>query len=312
MSSLEMADYEIPDDEDIFNTDDGCWLWRGTWSKDGYGLMQTDAGLVFAHIYYYEARYGTRPAGMLLDHLCRKRACCNPEHLEPVTVRENTLRGVGPSAINARKTHCLHGHPFDEQNTVVQKDGRRKCRACAEAKRSVSKRAASPINQSESDPAPTTAKRESVQTDLDAKIRQAWKSMRQNCSNPNRPNYRYFGGMGVRVCDEWQTSIVPFRKWAIENGCAPGLVLSRKDKQGDFSAENCSWITTADPQYVKTKPHDVTAWGETKRVAEWARDARCSVTEQTILYRLDKGWGEETAISTPPSGKQLASVPNAT
>jgi len=73
---------------------------------------------------------GPIPAGLQLDHLCRNRACVRPDHLEPVRSRENTLRGFGPSAINARKTVCAHGHPFDEANTGRSPNGRRFCREC--------------------------------------------------------------------------------------------------------------------------------------------------------------------------------------
>ncbi len=68
---------------------------------------------------------------MTLDHLCRNKACVNPEHLEPVTQKENVLRGVGPTAINAKKTHCIRGHEFNEQNTIFHpRTNYRTCRVC--------------------------------------------------------------------------------------------------------------------------------------------------------------------------------------
>ena len=73
------------------------------------------------------------PEGMELDHLCRNRACINPNHLEAVTHRENCLRGASPPAHFARQTHCVNGHAFDETNTYLRHDGqgKRKCRTCA-------------------------------------------------------------------------------------------------------------------------------------------------------------------------------------
>ena len=69
--------------------------------------------------------------GLQIDHLCRVRCCVNPAHLEPVTPRENTLRGVGVTAKNAAKTHCSKGHPLSDENLLVLASGRRVCRACA-------------------------------------------------------------------------------------------------------------------------------------------------------------------------------------
>lgn len=71
-------------------------------------------------------------AGLQLDHLCRNIACANPEHLEPVTQRENVLRGVGPTAINAAKTTCIHGHSLADAY-INPSSGSRMCRACMEA-----------------------------------------------------------------------------------------------------------------------------------------------------------------------------------
>lgn len=60
---------------------------------------------------------------------CRNRACVRPSHLEPVTGKVNSLRGLGAGALNARKTHCVNGHPFDSGNTIMRPK-RRLCREC--------------------------------------------------------------------------------------------------------------------------------------------------------------------------------------
>lgn len=106
-----------------------CWLWAGSTGR-GYALVQHDGKLRPVHRLLYELLRGPIPEGLQLDHLCRVRNCVNPYHLEPVTGRENLMRSpIAPAAINAAKTECPQGHPYDH----VKADGRRWCRRCAAA-----------------------------------------------------------------------------------------------------------------------------------------------------------------------------------
>lgn len=98
-----------------------CWLYAGSLNGSGYGRISLAKGGVMVHRAMYEALVGPIPEGLQLDHLCRVRHCVNPSHLEPVTHRENMLRGTAPSAINARRTHCQKGHPFVEGNIKYSK-----------------------------------------------------------------------------------------------------------------------------------------------------------------------------------------------
>lgn len=111
----------------------GCLLWAAAASGRGYGRFGHGGRQVQAHRFAYTALVGPIGDGLVMDHLCRNRACVRPDHLEPVTNRENLLRGEGPSAVAAARTHCVHGHPFDEANTWLDKKGKRRCRSCDHA-----------------------------------------------------------------------------------------------------------------------------------------------------------------------------------
>lgn len=106
-----------------------CWLWVASRIPNGYGNIKVAGRMQLAHRVSYEMTRGPIPDGLVLDHLCRNRACVNPAHLEAVTFRENVLRGAGYTAEQARKTHCKNGHEFTAENTYVWRD-QRHCRAC--------------------------------------------------------------------------------------------------------------------------------------------------------------------------------------
>jgi hypothetical protein len=109
----------------------GCWIWTASKTIGGYGHLTFQSERRYAHRFAYELLVAPVPKHLDVDHLCRVRACCNPDHLEPVTRRENLLRGDTIPARNAAKTACHRGHPFDAANLRVDpKTGDRKCRAC--------------------------------------------------------------------------------------------------------------------------------------------------------------------------------------
>src|SRR5688500_12556704 len=115
---------------------EGCWRWTGALTHNAYGKGTANHRSYLTHRFAYERFVGAVPPGLTLDHSCRNRACENPEHLQPATNQENTLRGVGFAARFASRNHCNHWHPFDESNTIWRKPphitGRRyrQCREC--------------------------------------------------------------------------------------------------------------------------------------------------------------------------------------
>ena len=113
-----------------------CWLWQGTGVGpvgNKYGQTYINGKPIRAHRVAYELLIGPIPDGLVIDHLCRTPLCVRPDHLEAVTHRENTMRGVGITAMNAIKDHCKRGHAFDGENTYKRLDGTRTCRACKRA-----------------------------------------------------------------------------------------------------------------------------------------------------------------------------------
>lgn len=116
----------------------GCWLWMGL-LFEGSGYARTGVGArtgatQLVHRRVYELLRGPIPGALPLDHKCRVRCCVNPAHLEPVTPKENLLRGEGACAKNARKSACKNGHVFTPENTYARSDGARGCRACNAAR----------------------------------------------------------------------------------------------------------------------------------------------------------------------------------
>lgn len=110
-----------------------CWLWTA-YTRGGYGRFWAAGRLHEAHRIAYQICVGPVPERMELDHVrergCTNRHCVNPHHLEPVTKQVNMLRGAGFVGENARKIHCIHGHPFTPENTYVKPGGGRQCRTC--------------------------------------------------------------------------------------------------------------------------------------------------------------------------------------
>src|SRR5688500_904159 len=124
---------------------EGCILWNAGMHSDGYGTFIIGRKVHKAHRVSYTLEYGRIPEGLELDHTChtrdksckggitcKHRRCVNPQHLEPVTPRENYLRGRSTAKANADKTHCKYAHAFTADNIYGASQRRRPCKACTQ------------------------------------------------------------------------------------------------------------------------------------------------------------------------------------
>lgn len=136
----------------------------------------------------------------------------------------------------------------------------------------------------------------------DSTIYRMYNGMKNRCSNPKSRSYKHYGKKGVKVCEEWNTSFETFYKWALENGYIKGLQLDRIDNEGDYSPENCRWVSALENNNNRRNNHYVTPWGLPKislanAVRQFAIDE--TVRYGTVTIRLEDHWPIEEALRTP-------------
>jgi hypothetical protein len=131
------------------DTTTGCWIFTGARRYDGYGIIcegtrRTGIKFLRPHRVLYEATHGPIPDGHELHHTCHVRACCNPDHLQPLRRADHNMKRINDW--NRAKTHCIRGHEFTEENTT-RRDGSRHCKECARirAKAQYARKKANPV-----------------------------------------------------------------------------------------------------------------------------------------------------------------------
>lgn len=123
--------------------------------------------------------------------------------------------------------------------------------------------------------------------------------MLDRCFDKNSRPYKYYGGKGITVCDEWigTEGAIRFKEWAIANGYSETLTLDRIDVNGNYEPANCRWVTNQVQQNNRTDNRYVTIDGEVKTAKQWADSVGMNYT--TLLARLKHGWDEKDAVFTP-------------
>lgn len=128
--------------ESLVKRVNGCWEWQGRLTKQGYGQTSTGSrtdntrATRIAHRVSYETFVGEIPEGLTIDHLCRNRACVNPDHLEAVTIKENVRRGNPLWKQEMARTHCPQGHEYTTSNVYLSGRNKtsRSCKTCMKSR----------------------------------------------------------------------------------------------------------------------------------------------------------------------------------
>lgn len=132
-----------------------------------------------------------------------------------------------------------------------------------------------------------------------------WTMMKSRCYCKTAANYHRYGGRGIFVCDEWRHSYAAFRDWSARHGYRPELDIDRIDNDGPYSPENCRWVSRSTNLGNRRNTVRLTAFGETKTLADWFSDYRCAVQVAGTLYRrvTRLGWDHERALVTPSNNR---------
>lgn len=144
-----------------------------------------------------------------------------------------------------------------------------------------------------------------IHGDAESRLYYVWKGMRERCHSSRCKAFANYGARGIQVCAEWRADYTAFRDWALTAGYQPSLTIDRKDNNGNYTPDNCRWVTRKINCRNRRKTQMVTAFGETKPLAAWAEDNRCVVSYDTLHDRLNKPqkWTPETALTTPSNSK---------
>lgn len=136
-------------------------------------------------------------------------------------------------------------------------------------------------------------------------IYKAYTAMKQRCNNPKNQNYFRYGGRGIKVCEEWngENGFENFYNWAMGHGYKEGLTIDRIDNDDGYSPDNCRWVTQLVQMNNHRRNRYITVDGKKKTISQWARELNAS--QGMIHWRLQNGWGEKEAVTTPSTRKRM-------
>lgn len=121
--------------------------------------------------------------------------------------------------------------------------------------------------------------------------------IKERCYNPNSKSYKRYGGRGIKMCDEWLNDYKSFETWAIANGYAPEFAIDRIDNDGDYSPENCRFVTLSENNQNRCSSRFYTYNGKTQNLTQWCTEL--GLNYRTVMYRMRRGWSFERSITEP-------------
>lgn len=131
------------------------------------------------------------------------------------------------------------------------------------------------------------------------RLYEIWRGMKKRCYWLKHAYFKDYGARGIIVCDSWKSSFNSFASWADLAGYCDDLELDRRDNNGNYTPENCQWVTRSVNRRNRRDSHFVTAFGEAKNIRVWPSDPRCRVRYSTLCMRLRNGWDEHDAVAMP-------------
>lgn len=130
-----------------------------------------------------------------------------------------------------------------------------------------------------------------------SRLYRIWQNMKNRCYNPNVDRYDRYGGRGITVCEKWRDSFEAFYKWAIDNGYSDELSIDRKDVNGNYTPDNCRWISMDKQADNKSNSRIFEYNGEARTVSEWSKIL--DISRDIIWNRIKRGWDIERVFTQP-------------
>lgn len=128
-------------------------------------------------------------------------------------------------------------------------------------------------------------------------LRGIYRGMKARCYEPSCKSYKYYGGKGIKICNEWLNDYHAFEKWALENGYNSSLSIDRIDNNLWYCPENCRFVTIKEQANNTSRNHLITYNGKTQSLAKWCDELGLCYNKVKIRINRRK-WSVEKAFET--------------